>query len=214
MKRSTVAAVLMAFLVGNGSLAQQAGATDPISVGIVLDTSGSMRDKMALTRQVLSELLKDGNLPDEVALIEASDEPLVLTEFGRDADRLLAYVRPTEARGGSALMDGVHHGVQVTSLGRNERKVLLLISDGGDNGSNYTIIEVQNAIRDAGIRLLVLGVGTPIVEEAEALRELAGRASLGQFAEDVGGRHFDIQNSLEVPRIVSELGAAMRASAL
>ncbi|MDA0205206.1 MAG: VWA domain-containing protein [Acidobacteria bacterium] len=214
MKRSTVAVFLMAFSVGNVSVAQQVEPATPISVGIVLDTSGSMREKMDLTRQVLSELLKDGNLPDEVALIEASDEPLVLTEFGRDADRLLAYGRPAETRGGSALMDGVHLGVQVTSLGRNERKVLLLISDGGDNGSSYTALEVENAIRGAGIRMLVVGVGTPIVEENEALRELAGRASLGQMAENVGGRHFDLQYSLDVSRIVAELGAAMRASAL
>jgi Ca-activated chloride channel family protein len=214
MKKAAVAAFLAAFSAGNVLVAQQAEPGAPISVGIVLDTSGSMRDKMALTHQVLSELLKGVNLQDELALIEASDEPLVLTEFGQDPDRLLAYIRPTEARGGSALMDGVHLGVQVTSLGRNERKVLLLISDGGDNGSNYTTVEVENAIRDAGIRMLVLGVGTPIVEEDEALRELAGRASLGQMAENVSGRHFDVQYPLDVPRIVSELGTAMRASAL
>lgn len=212
--KQTGAAFLAGFLAGNVSLAQQFDPATPISVGIVLDTSGSMRDKMVLTHQFLSELLRNSNLLDEVALIEASDEPLVLTEFGSDADKLLAYVRPTEARGGSALMDGVHLGVQATSLGRSERKVLLLISDGGDNGSNYTTAEVENAIREAGIRMLVLGVGTPIVEDAETLQEFAGRESLGQMAENVGGRRFDLQGSLEVPRIATELRVAMRAPEL
>jgi Mg-chelatase subunit ChlD len=206
--------LLVAFSADNMLVAQQDDPAMPISVGIVLDTSGSMRDKMDLTRQLLSEILKDGTLPDEVALIEASDEPLVLTEFGRNVDRLLAYVRPTEARGGSALMDGLHLGAQLTSTGRNERKVMLLISDGVDTGSDHTLAEVEGSIRNAGIRMLVLGVGTPIVEDAEALQELAGRAALGQLAENVGGRRFELQYPLDLPRIVAELRVAMRAPAL
>ena len=213
MKQAVVAAFLTAFSAGSVLLAQQ-GEPTPVSIGIVLDTSGSMRGKMPLARQLLSELLKYGDLPGEFALIEASDEPLVLRELGGDIDRLLNYARPTEAKGGSALMDAIYLGLQAANSGRNERKVLLVISDGGDDGSNHTIAEVENAIRNAGIRVLVLAVGTPIIEEAEALQELAGRASLGQLAENVGGRYFDVQGSLEVPRIVAELRTAMLASEL
>ncbi len=211
MKQAAAAAFLAAFSAGSGLLAQQADQATPISVGIVLDTSGSMREKMPLARQFLTELLQDRALQDEIALIEGSGHPTVLAEFGSTADKLLAYVSPTEAKGPSTLMDGVHLGAQVTSLGRNERKILLLISDGGDSGSSYTAAEAENTIRGAGIRMFVLGVGPPIVEDAEALQELAGRASLGQLAENVGGRRFELQYPLDVPRIVAELRAAMRA---
>ena len=214
MKQAAAAVFLTAFSAGSGLLAQQADQATPISLGIVLDTSGSMRDKMPLTHQVLSELLRDSDLRDEIALIEGSNHPVVLAEFGSDAEKLLAYVHPTEAKGASALMDAVHLSIQVTSTGRSERKVILLISDGVDSASNYTAAEVENSIRNAGIRMLVLGVGTPIVEDAEALQELAGRASLGQLAENVGGRRFELQYPSDVSRIVAELRAAMRESAL
>ena len=109
--------------------------TPSISMGIVLDTSGSMGIKLARARQLVSELLKLTGPLDEFALIQASDRPVVASGYGSTADALQTQVALRQSKGRSAVLDGIYTGLQVSKAGRNARKVLLMISDGGENGS-------------------------------------------------------------------------------
>ena len=207
-RAARVAIVLMASMHGVEA-APQTQEAHPISMGVVLDTSGSMRAKMTLAREVLSQLTKDADSQDEIGLVEASDDPVVLGDLGLSADRLLAYADPGEARGGSALMDAMYLGVQLAKAGRNERRVLLLISDGGDNGSDHTMADLQESIREAGVRVFVVALN----ESAQSEQGLLHSRFLAQVAAGAGGRHFGIASASDLPRVTSELESAMRAEA-
>jgi len=212
MKRVWILAFVLSASTGIAWAAQQAVEPQALSIGLVLDTSGSMGPKMGLARQVLSQLINDANPQEEIALIEASDHPVVLSGFGSDADTLLAYAVPREARGGSALIDAIYLGTQLTRTGRNERKVLLLISDGGDNSSRYSKTEIEAAIRETGVRVFVIALGGPSPISGQSAQELAGSELLTQIAAEAGGRRFGIQSASDLPHIATELGSAMRAS--
>ena len=181
--------------------AQQPGEAPPMSMGIVLDTSGSMGFKLARARQLVAEVLKLTSSLDEFALIQASDRPVVVSGYGSAADALQAQVAFTQSKGRSAILDGIYMGLQVSKAGRNARKVLLVISDGGENSSRYTETEIRNAISETGVRVYVVGVDEPV----------GGPALLLQIAERGDGRYFGIEGAPNLPQVALELVKAMRA---
>ena len=91
MKRAASITVLLAIATGIVSATPQAAESHPVSMAVVLDTSGSMRAKMTLAHDVLTELINRTSSRDEIALIEASDHPVVLSGFENSADVLLNY---------------------------------------------------------------------------------------------------------------------------
>jgi Ca-activated chloride channel homolog len=173
----------------------------PMSMGIVLDTSGSMGFKLARARQLVAEVLKLTSSLDEFALIQASDRPVIVSGYGSTADALQTQVAFTQSKGRSAVLDGVYMGLQVSKAGRNARKVLLVISDGGENSSRYTETEIRNAISETGVRVYVVGVDEPI----------GGPALFLQIAERGSGRYFGIERTQNLPQLALELVNAMRA---
>jgi Ca-activated chloride channel homolog len=185
--------------------------TPPISMGIVLDTSGSMGIKLARVRQLVSELLKLTGRLDEFALIQASDRPVVVSGYGSTADALQTQVAFIQSKGRSAVLDGIYMGLQVSKAGRNARKVLLVISDGGENSSRYTETEIKNAIAETGVRVYVVGVDEPIGGRGRSPEEVAGAALLLQIAERGGGRYFGMEGTTNLPQAALELISAMRA---
>jgi len=89
-----------------------------------------------------------------------------------------------------ALKVSVYMGLQVSKAGRNVCKILLVISDGGENSSRYTEAEIKNAISETGVRVYVVGVDAPIAGGGRSPEEVAGSAFLLRIAERGGGRYF------------------------
>ena len=193
------------------AVGQPPGETPPMSMGIVLDTSGSMGFKLARARQLVSELLKLTSSLDEFALIQASDRPVVVSGYGSSADTLQTQVAFIQSKGRSAVLDGIYMGLQVSKAGRNARKVLLVISDGGENNSRYTETEIRNAIAETGVRVYVVGVDEPIAAVGRSPEEVAGSALLLQIAERGGGRYFGMERATNLRQAALELISAMRA---
>lgn len=203
-----VASVMMA-LSCTIAVGQQ-NAPHPISMGIVIDTSGSMGSKLGLARQFVSELLKPATPQDEFALIQASDQPIVLSELVSATETLQAKIAFTQSKGRSALLDAIYVGIQQTIHGRNESKVLVVISDGGDNSSRYTETAIGNTIREAGVRLYMIGVHEPVVARARTVEEAVGPALLSQIAENVGGRHFSIERGYDLRKLAADVKGTTR----
>jgi Ca-activated chloride channel homolog len=182
--------------------AQAPGASQPVSMGIVLDTSGSMSMKMKLVRGLVAELAKSASPADEFALIQASDRPVILSGFG-SAREMESRVESVSAKGRSALLDAVYMGSQLARTGRNARKVLLVISDGGDR-SRYTEAEIRESLAQTRVQVYTVGAaGSQLGQtELEFLKQLAAEAR---------GRFSTIDRTSEVPDVVQELSVAMRA---
>src|SRR5579864_5645091 len=121
----------------------------PLSVGIVFDTSGSMGAKLQRSRQAVTQFMKTANPQDEFFLIEFSDRPEIVQPFTSETEEIQNRLTFTQAKGRTALLDGVYLAMNQMKKAHNPRKAILIISDGGDNSSRYTETEVKNAVREA-----------------------------------------------------------------
>src|SRR5687767_1369174 len=114
----------------------------PVSLGIVLDTSGSMEgEKMLAAKQALQRFLFDLLGPeDEVFLYRFDNRPELVHPWTRNKDQIAADLRRIQPRGATTLYDAVAEAIPLAGTGRNRKKAILIISDGNDS-SSYTKIE-------------------------------------------------------------------------
>jgi len=191
--------------------AQQLPAPKPVSVGIVVDTSGSMGAKLRDARQFLAEFLKAANPQDDFFLIQSNDRPALTSAFTADTDKIQNDLVFTKSKGRSALWDAVYLALTEVQKGRNPLKALLVISDGGDNSSRYTENEIENLARQVGVRIYAIGIYAPEAARGRTVEELQGPARLHQIAEQSGGGHFAVESIQELPEVVAKVDAGMRA---
>lgn len=189
----------IAILCGTAA-AQQPPA--PVSVGIVVDTSGSMGGKLARSRQMAAEFLKTSNPEDEFFLIEVNDRPALRTAFTTNTYQIQDQLAFIQAKGRSALRDGVNLALSEVRKGQHPRKALLVISDGGDNSSHLTERELNQLVRQAGVRIYTFGVNDP-----------APSRGLGDLANQSGGRYFAVENLKDVPIFAAAVTAEVRSAA-
>jgi VWFA-related protein len=143
----------------------------PVSLGIALDTSGSMAGEKiheaesALDR-FLFELL-DRN--DEIFLYRFSSYPILLQGWTKDREALSRALGRIVPNGGTAMYDTVADALPMAQKGQNPKKALLLISDGNDTTSHTSLSEVRHTIRESEV--LVYAIGIDGEGEAPAFRQ-------------------------------------------
>ena len=142
----------------------------PISLGIVLDTSGSMEgEKMFAAREALDRFLYDLLGPeDEIFLYRFSYQPTLVHGWTSDRDRLSRAMRSIRPRGGTALYDAVADSVPMADEGVHRKKAIVLISDGNDTNSETDLRDVQQLIRETEVLVYAIGI------------DAAGRSSGGR----------------------------------
>jgi Ca-activated chloride channel family protein len=133
----------------------------PVSLGIVLDTSGSMAgEKMDAAREAIRRFVYDLLGPtDEMFLLRFDAQPTLVQGWTEDRARLmrgLGSVRPT---GGTALYDAVAEAVPLAGQGSRRKKALVVISDGNDTNSELEVDELQQLIRESEVMVYAIGIG-------------------------------------------------------
>jgi VWFA-related protein len=132
----------------------------PVSLGLALDTSGSMAgEKIRAAQGALSRFLVDLLGPDdEVFVYRFSDEALLVqgwTSDRRQLPRLLGGIHPS---GETALYDTVVESIPLAQGGQHRKKALVIISDGNDTGSSTSVAEVQRRIRESEVLVYAVGI--------------------------------------------------------
>ncbi len=156
----------------------------PVSLGLVFDTSGSMSRTLDMARSAASTFLNTGNPNDEYFLIEFSDQPGVAKNFTTDVSRLQRDLIFGGARGWTAFLDAVYLALDKARVGTYPRKALLMITDGQDNHSRYTLDDVREMLKESDVQLYAIGIGYgPRVNPRNA-----GQVLLQELAEMTGGR--------------------------
>ena len=132
----------------------------PVSLGVVLDTSGSMDgDKMYAAKQALERFLVQLLDPeDEVFLYRFDNAPQLVEGWTRDKRRISEALRGIRPRGGTALYDAVADAVQMAQQGRNKKKAVLVISDGNDTNSRTEVLTVKQLIRETEVLVYAIGI--------------------------------------------------------
>ena len=151
----------------------------PLSVGLVFDTSGSMGSKLSKSRQAVSQFFKTANPQDEFFLVQFNDRPELVQDFTTSLEEIQNRLTFTQAKGRTALLDGVRMALHTMKKARNTRKALLIISDGGDNSSRYTETEIKNLVREADVQIYAIGIFEPISSRGRTSEELSGPGLLG-----------------------------------
>jgi Ca-activated chloride channel homolog len=182
----------------------------PLSVGIVFDTSGSMGAKLQRSRQAVAQFMKTANPQDEFFLVEFSDRPELVVSFTTESEEIQNRLTFTQAKGRTALLDGVFMAMHEMKKARNPRKAILIISDGGDNSSRYTESEVRNAVREADVQIYAIGIFEPVTGRGRTAEEFSGPGLLTELSEQTGGRHFTVDNLAELPDVAAKIGIELR----
>ncbi|HEX4783076.1 MAG TPA: VWA domain-containing protein [Candidatus Sulfotelmatobacter sp.] len=179
----------------------------PVSIGIILDASGSMRDKMDRVRDAVHQFCEAANLQDEFFMISFSDEPRLIADFtssSQDVEKELLFIQP---KGRTALLDAIYLGLREMKNAKYGKRALLIISDGGDNHSRYSERDVRAAAKESDVMIYAIGTFDRYVPTEEELR---GPLLLSEIADSTGGQAFTLQNEVELPAVARHIGKALR----
>jgi Ca-activated chloride channel family protein len=170
----------------------------PISMGIVFDASTSMLHKLAESRKAVSEFLKLSVPGDEFFLLKFSDRPETVCDFTQDPGEIEDSVARIQSKGWTALFDAIYLGMHHMKRASNGRKVMLILSDGGDNNSRYNVREIRRLVREADVRLFAISI-------------LDRSAVLESLSEESGGRAFHVKKLEELPDLAAKLSLELHS---
>jgi Ca-activated chloride channel family protein len=178
---------------------------EPIAAGLVFDTSGSMGDKLSRSRMAAAEFFKIANPEDEFFLVEFDNAPRLVVPLTSRTEEIQNKLAFSRSHGSTALLDAVYMAMHEMKKSKKNKKALLIISDGGDNHSRYTVGEVRNTVIEADVLIYAIGVfgGGMSAEEA------GGPALLSHLAEQTGGRLLYASSS-ELPNVAQKIGIELR----
>lgn len=182
----------------------------PLSIGLIVDISGSIGSEIDTSRRAAGEFLKTLNASDEVFLVECSDQAQVALHFTHDAASINDKLKTATTGGLTALLDAVRLGIDEMKAAQNPRKALLVISDGGDNNSRYTSQQVEDLVRQADVQIFAMGVFEPFTFGHAGAAELSGPRLLSEISEQTGGRALAASGSNDLPGLASRIGLELR----
>lgn len=183
---------------------------EPLAVGMLFDTSGSMGNKMRKARMAASAFFNTSNPEDEFFLVEFNDTPKLVVPLTSDVSSIQTRLTFTQSRGRTSLLDALMLAMHEMKRSTKNRKALLIISDGGDNCSRYTETEVRNRVRESDILIYAIGIYEPYGSRGRSPEELAGPGLLSDLAEQTGGRQFPVEDLSELPDVAAKIGIELR----
>ena len=168
----------------------------PVSMGILIDNSGSMREKRARVEQAALNLVRASNPDDEVMVVNFNEEGILDQDFTSDIGKLKLAMARHETRGPTALYDAVD-GAAIHLIGSSthEKKVIFVVTDGEDNASHDTLERALQSLRQEGAPA-VYAIG--LLGDA---RQDRSRQALQTLAERSGGIAFFARSLDEVDEI-------------
>jgi Ca-activated chloride channel family protein len=208
-----------------------------VSVGIVLDTSGSMERKIRTATSAVERFARSISREDEVFLITFSGEPVLRQDFTSDRRKLTDALRRLRVTGGTALYDAVNEALVKMRQGNHDKRAILVITDGQDTASLMRGSEANQAVRESEYLVYALGISPmtysqnadhipfswplPTVRNGRGQlgtqRDAVDMDVLNAFAENSGGRAFLLNESLiggresEIDKVLDEVAAELRS---
>jgi Ca-activated chloride channel family protein len=181
----------------------------PVSLGLVFDASGSMSNKIDKSRMAALQFFKTANPQDEFFLVDFNDQPRLMSDFTTSVEEVQNKLVFTQAKGRTSLLDAIYLAVNHMKHARNQKKAILIISDGGDNHSRYTENEIKSLVKEADVQVYAIGIYNAYGSRPTP-EEQAGPALLTQIAETTGGRQFAVNDLGELPDIAAKIGIELR----
>jgi Ca-activated chloride channel homolog len=178
----------------------------PVEMGIVIDNSGSMREKSDRVNQAVLNLVRESNPQDEIFVVNFSQDPYLDQDFTSNVNLVDAALQKVSMQGSTALYDAiVASSVHLKNNRQLDNKVLLVITDGRDNASRETLQEARLRLQEQnGPTLYAIGLlGSGL--------EARDRETLTSLAESTGGAAFFPASVDELDQISRTIGHDIRS---
>lgn len=169
----------------------------PITMAIVLDSSGSMRDAMPEVHEAAAAFVETLRPQDRALVIDFDDRVFLLQDLTSEQAPLKAAVRSTEALGSTALYDALHAAFRKLR-GIEGRKAIVLLSDGDDTSSQFAYKRVMEEAKGQGVLLYGIGLGD------------VRKGILTEFSETTGGRAFFVSKASQLGEVYRKIAEELR----
>ena len=178
----------------------------PVSLGILVDNSGSMRDKRSAVNAAALNLVRASNPKDEVFIVNFNDEYWLDQDFTANIGQMKEALDKVDSRGGTALYDAVIASADhLVKNGTRDKKVLIVVTDGEDNSSRESLERAVRTLQDEnGPVVYTIGI---LGDDHEAKR---AKRALTQLALETGGVYFFPKDATEVDEISRQVAHDIR----
>jgi VWFA-related protein len=184
----------------------------PVSLGLIIDNSGSMRDKRTKVEAAALALVKDSNPDDEVFVVNFNDEAFLDNPHGKsftsDIKEMEEALTRIDSRGGTAMRDAVRMSIDhLKEKAHKDKKVLVAVTDGNDNAS---VVSLENLVKASQqSEVLIYGIG--LLGEEERREAQRAQRALKSLANATGGEVFFPKDAGEVDKIAHQVAKDIRS---
>ena len=179
----------------------------PVSLGLVIDNSGSMREKRQGVESAALALVRDSNKQDEVFIVNFNDEPYLDADFTSDIKEMERGLAKIDSRGGTAMRDAIQLSVEhLRDKSKRDKKVILVVTDGNDNASIVPLTALVRAAQQDDVLVYAIG----LLSEEEKKDAKSAKRALDLLVESTGGQAFYPKDVSEVEKIAHEVAHDIR----
>jgi Ca-activated chloride channel family protein len=179
----------------------------PISIGVLLDLSLSMKNKIDLAREALAEFFRNSNPDDDYFVLSFADRPELLADTTQSVGTLQSKLALATPNGNTALLDAIYLGMAKLQKAKYPRRALLIISDGGDNHSRYGPREIRSLVQEGDVEIYAIGIFDSIFKTYE---EWAGQRLLTDITEITGGHTVNVDDVKKLPETAAAISRELR----
>lgn len=179
----------------------------PVSMGLIIDNSGSMREKRKQVESAALAMVKDSNKQDEVFIVNFNDEAYLDADFTSDPSVMEQGLTKIDSRGGTAMRDAIRMSIDhLRQKAKRDKKVLLVITDGNDNAST---VSLDTLIREAQQNdVLIYAIGLLSEEEKSEARK--AQRAIKLLVDSTGGQAFYPREVSEVDKLAHQVARDIR----
>jgi VWFA-related protein len=179
----------------------------PVSMGLVIDNSGSMRDKRAKVEAAALTLVKASNPQDEVFIVNFNDEAFLDKDFTNNVKDLQEGLARIDSRGGTAMRDAIRMSIDhLKEKAKKDKKVLVVVTDGNDNSSLVSLESLVKTAQDSGVLIYTVG----LLSEEERREAKRAKRALEALAEATGGEVYFPKDLSDVGRVANQVAHDIR----
>jgi VWFA-related protein len=179
----------------------------PVSLALVIDSSGSMRSKQQGVAAAAVALVMDSNPQDESFVVDFNDKAHLDVDFTSDIALLRRTFEYIDAKGGTAMRDAIRMSIDhLRNKARHDKKAVIVVTDGNDNASTIRLDSLVKIAQEDGTLIYAIG----LLNDEDSYAASAARRALKALTKSTGGQVFYPKNVSAVDPIAHEVAHDIR----
>ena len=179
----------------------------PVSMGLIIDNSGSMRDKRQKVAAAAVALVKDSNKEDEAFVVNFNDDAYLDCDFTNNIEKMDQALSKIDSRGGTAMRDAIRMSIDhMKQKAKKDKKVILVVTDGNDNASTVSLETLVKQSQQSEVIVYTIG----LLSEEEKREAKRAKRALDLLTEATGGQAYYPKELADVDRIAHQVAHDIR----